>query len=590
MKVPCRTTYNRVMLTIAAGSIRWRLFVLVVAVAVPLLGVLIWGFTEELEREHRDAREAALRIARSFAADTRASNERSRALLLRMATRARIRAPNPESCDSIFAIVEFFPQYLNLLLYDANGRLVCAATPQPADAGSARVAQEHISLLLREGGETPRQPMVMRGEGRWISVVFQDTVSRRKRSGVLALVQYLELDASSHPEGTVITIVDRDGRILARSSDGNEWVGRDFGETEIARLAGNRREGVAQARGVVGELRQYGYSTIDDSGWRVFAGVPTDVAMAEVRALRLRGLVAGSVVLLLVGLLAVKISATVERPLQVLASAARRTADEGYGVRVPGGGPSEVASLADAFNRMVDSRAGAELALVESQKELQALSKRLLQIQEEERTRIAREIHDELGQLLTALKMDAGGLVKSIDAPSPQQRAMIERIYRALDETISSIRRIASELRPATLDDFGLSAAIQTLVASFEERTGIECDLSIPDEPLLLDSESETTVYRIVQEALTNVARHSDATRVEIRVRVRELELVVDVRDDGRGLGAERLHDDGALGLAGMRERARRVDGMVEIEGVEGKGTIVSLRLPLQKRDERVAG
>ena len=165
---------------------------------------------------------------------------------------------------------------------------------------------------------------------------------------------------------------------------------------------------------------------------------------------------------------------------------------------------------------------------------------------------------------------------------------MIERIRRALDETILSIRRIASELRPATLDDFGLSAAVQSFVAAFEERTGIECDLSIPEGPLQLDPEAETTVYRIVQEALTNVARHSDATRVEIRVRVREREVLVDIRDDGRGLSADRLHDPGVLGLAGMRERARRVEGTVEIQGVEGKGTIVSLRIPVHQPDIKV--
>ena len=194
-------------------------------------------------------------------------------------------------------------------------------------------------------------------------------------------------------------------------------------------------------------------------------------------------------------------------------------ADEGYSGSVPDDGPREIAVVAQAFNRMIDNRSDAERALVDSRGQLEALSKKLLDVQEEERSRIAREIHDELGQLLTALKMDIGGLLISAEPLNPDQKMMARRIRQALTQTISSVQRISAELRPAALDDFGLIAAIESDVHTFEERTGVECDLSFPSDTLTFGSEVDAAIYRIVQEAMTNVARHSDATRLEIKLR-----------------------------------------------------------------------
>src|SRR5207237_118654 len=126
---------------------------------------------------------------------------------------------------------------------------------------------------------------------------------------------------------------------------------------------------------------------------------------------------------------------------------------------------------------------------------------------------------------------------------------------RALYETVASIRRLAAELRLPTLDDFGFLAALETDIRSFEERTGIECDLSLPSTPVLLPPETETAAYRIVQEALTNVARHANASRVEIRLRIRDHEVLLDVRDDGRGLNGAGLCRRGRRPVAGRRRR-----------------------------------
>jgi signal transduction histidine kinase len=282
-------------------------------------------------------------------------------------------------------------------------------------------------------------------------------------------------------------------------------------------------------------------------------------------------------------LLAIAISTTIERPLDVLAHAAERLGREGYGEAgsgkpVPVGGPNEIATVADAFNRMTVSRADAEGALESSRAELEALSKKLLDVQEEERSRIAREIHDEMAQLLTALKMDVGGLLRAAEPLTAEQQSMAARIRTALAETMSSVHRISTELRPAVLDDFGLVAAIESEARLFEQRTGIECEVSFPEQ-LSLGPEADAAVYRIVQEAMTNVARHADAGRMEIRAVKAGDELSIEIRDDGRGIAPQQLADRHSLGLVGMRERARNIGATLVVDGTAGRGTLVSLRL-----------
>jgi signal transduction histidine kinase len=231
-------------------------------------------------------------------------------------------------------------------------------------------------------------------------------------------------------------------------------------------------------------------------------------------------------------------------------------------------------ALATAFNDMVTSRADAERQMHESERNLKALSDRLINIQEQERTRIARELHDDLGQSLTALKMDVGALLKETGATP-----LRDRILTTLDRTVSAVQRISSELRPSVLDDLGIVAAIESESRLFEERTGVECELSLP-ETLDVDPAIATVIYRIFQEALTNVSRHSNAARVEVRLRQRGDDVFLDVRDDGIGLNDAQIEASSSLGLIGMRERADLVGGSVTFTGVPSRGTIISVRLP----------
>ena len=561
-------------------SIRGRVIFLTLAVALPLIGVLAWGFVEEANRQHGDAQDQALRIARVIANDIDESHARARTLLERMAQRAAIQTPRPDNCDSLFAIVDFFPQYPNLMLYDPNGRVVCQANPPRVDAVYSNASEEAISRVVRTRTAKRDEPVVVAANDRWVLVTFEPVSFSGRQTGVLALLQYLDLNVDPYPPATVISVSNEQRRILARSRDPEKWVGKIGRPTAAMVAATTATEGRIQSVGIDNVERQYGFRQLRTLPWRVFVGIPTAAAMAGVRRFLIHGFVIGGIMLALVAILATQIIRTIERPLAVLARTVKLVAQPGTTDQVPIDGPREIQELGAAFNEMVTTRSAAEAALFQSTEQLEGLSRKLLGIQEDERSRIAREIHDELGQLLTALNMDIGGLLASVQL-TEEQRAMGKRIRQALAETLSSVQRISAELRPAILDDFGLVAAIELELEKFEQRTGVECRLSTvgPLEPL--GSDVEGAIFRIVQEAMTNVARHSNASRLEVTVRTDKGKLVVAIRDDGRGITESAINARGSIGLIGMRERARSIGGTLEVSRLAEHGTRVALTLPV---------
>jgi len=221
------------------------------------------------------------------------------------------------------------------------------------------------------------------------------------------------------------------------------------------------------------------------------------------------------------------------------------------------------------------------VALCCSQQQLRELSARLESVREEERARLAYAIHDELGQTLTALKMDVVWLEKHLDAPEPILRERTRAICELIDTAIQSVRDIASELRPVVLDNFGLAAAIEWQLHEFQTRTGVACTYTSTIERTCLDSQSCTILYRIFQEILTNVSRHSGGTQLVVSLKEIDGTLILCARDNGRGITADELNSPRSFGLLAMRERARICLGAVQIDGASGGGTTVTVRVPL---------
>jgi signal transduction histidine kinase len=201
-------------------------------------------------------------------------------------------------------------------------------------------------------------------------------------------------------------------------------------------------------------------------------------------------------------------------------------------------------------------------------------------LREEERRRIAREVHDELGGMLTSIKMELS-LLRS-EAQRSEREAILARADGLVDHSITLIRRIASDLRPQLLDDLGLVAALEWLVAEFGQRTGVRCRFSPPPQDLAVSREKATALFRIVQEALTNVARHAAASCVTVRVEADGCSLKATVRDDGRGISSAQVQSPDSFGLIGMRERAAHFGGRVTLQGRRQAGTTVSVEIPLQ--------
>jgi two-component system sensor histidine kinase UhpB len=216
---------------------------------------------------------------------------------------------------------------------------------------------------------------------------------------------------------------------------------------------------------------------------------------------------------------------------------------------------------------------------------LRTLSQRLEVVREQERTRIARELHDELGVRMTCMKMDLSRLQAMMREPVFPREKMEEKIRSMnaeVDTTIAEVQRLAAELRPGVLDDLGLLAAIEWQCQDFERRSGIRCFCEASFDQIKISPARATAAFRICQEALVNVARHAKATFVRVLVKESGDDVLIEIQDNGRGIPAGKLNDSASLGLLGMKERSMAIGGRLEISGWPGEGTTVTLRLRCQ--------
>lgn len=287
------------------------------------------------------------------------------------------------------------------------------------------------------------------------------------------------------------------------------------------------------------------------------------------------------------------------RPVANLTRVARAVSRGDLDRRAAVTGNDEIGVLAGAFNDMIERRTIAEAALQKSHDDLERvvaerseelqdanerlhhLSTHLQEVREDERTRVAREIHDELGQSLAAIRIELSLLWRGLEG-----RQIIERVdslNALVESTTRAVRRISQDLRPGVLDNLGLSAAVEWQGEEFERLTGIPCAVSVEPGEIVLDEARSTAIFRILQEALTNVARHAQAQGVNVVLHRGDTELMLQVQDDGRGMIASGVASN-SFGIIGMQERVRAWGGTVDIASSRGAGTTVTVRLPLVGR------
>ena len=400
-------------------------------------------------------------------------------------------------------------------------------------------------------------------------------------------------------------------------------------DSDLARLGTRRRDplslaaissatpGFRDSRSTGGGERLYViHSPVTASGARLgtvllgysLVAVETEIADARLRILSIWLLLAA-----LAGVLAFFLASYFAVPIMRISEAMQHAAEG----EVKGGlqvrRSDEIGTLASSFNKMaedlsahrkhlqamVDERTAelrraniqleseigerkkAEDELRQSRQQLRDLAAHLQSVREQERADIAREIHDELGQSLTALKLDTHWIGKTAGRQDAELAAKTRAMSSMIDATMQSVRRISAELRPKLLDDLGLSAAIEWQAREFEQHAGIACRIRSEPDDIVLDQARSTTLFRIFQETLTNVARHAHASRVEVVLSTNPaggVEMVVS--DNGKGITRSELTDARSLGLIGMRERVRSLRGTIEIGGQPGSGTTVRVSLP----------
>ena len=247
----------------------------------------------------------------------------------------------------------------------------------------------------------------------------------------------------------------------------------------------------------------------------------------------------------------------------------------------------EIWRLAGAFNTMSESLKQREKALLESEKRLRSLSSELLRAQEKERKRLSNEIHDELGQCLALLKHRVRAIEREVGEHQPSLRKECEETSRFVDETIESVRRLSRDLSPSILEDLGLSAALQWLLESFGERHSIQISFDVDGIDGLFSQEAQANLYRISQEALTNIGRHAEASQIRFAVQKNENHVSFVVEDNGKGFDVtqvkSRLSHEKGMGLATMTERAHMLGAIFHISSLLGEGTKINLKIPLEK-------
>jgi methyl-accepting chemotaxis protein len=324
-------------------------------------------------------------------------------------------------------------------------------------------------------------------------------------------------------------------------------------------------EGEGRARDLLGRavFRSAAPLRVPEVNWRVMAEMTVEEALAPVTTLRYRLLAAGVSVALLVAAAAWLVAARATRPVLALAEGARRLGQRDFSLRVESGRSDEIGELADSFNRMAENL---EKTTV-SKAELEELSRRLIQAQEEERSRLARELHDDVSQRLAALAIDAGRM----KIPGFQQR---------IADLARDVHGLSRSLHPAMLRDLGLVAAIETEARGLFDRGGPPVHLSAGGDLETLSEEAALCLYRVTQEALANAHRHGEASEVRVLLTRGDGRVRLEVEDDGKGFDRDSKEFRAGLGLASMRERVELLGGRFAVHSRAGEGTKIEVELP----------
>jgi len=583
------------------SSLRVRLVILILIAVVPALAVMLYSAAEQERLDAALVQQNLSHLAVLHVREERQLLNGTRQVLRALAQFVVMHREDRNACTAFFAnLLKEFQRYTDFGEVNLDGRLICTTTPTPTPLKEddrrwyqqAIQSGELASSGFRVGTVAGRPTLILAhpvrdAAGRTIAAVF---------AGLdLEWLNRLDLLKGEHlPAGATLTRIDHQGIVLSQRPGPEGWIGRPLPIPDLLDTILARKQGLLEALTPQKIPYLFAYEPLltgaGDRDVYLILGVPKETAFAVSHRILARNLLWLGVASM-VALLAAWFGGDLFLLRQVrtlLATTRRLTAGDlsaRTGVRY---GQGELGQLERAFDEMAAAlqdkeaeRLRAHEELRTSQMELRNLSLYLQTAREEERTRIAREIHDELGQALTALKMDVSWLKKRLGPEQDPLEAKTVTMAQVIDATMQTIQRLSGELRPGILDDIGLAAAIEWQAGEFEKRTGILCRLQVSPEEITLDRDRSTAVFRIFQEALTNVARHAEATEVTASLQAREGAVDLKVADNGKGITERELASPRSFGLLGIRERVLFLGGEVAIAGTPGQGTTVRVEIPL---------
>jgi signal transduction histidine kinase len=604
-------------------NLRTRLVAVIFLALLPAFVLLLTIAALERTRAEESANLESLALAQLLRSQYQEVITSSRVSLGWLALSTDLVGSDPATCSA--RLREFYEasgDYLGLSVSEPDGDVRCLASQRPISGALTSAGQTFFRRALEtrefavgdvQIGQASGQPNLTLG----YPILDRDgQVTAVIGAGLNIGALGRRLSDNKFYEFASLLLIDRNGTVVLRYPDPESYLGRDASDTEIFRAAQASGEGWIEAPGLSGSQRIFAFTPIGDPAnpdLYAFAGLATDYVYAGVNRMLNLSLL-GLTVIGLAALVSAWVSAElmiVRRTQQVVDAALRMRAGD-YSARVGLlGDSSEMGQLAQTFDSMAAAleerdaenarligqmqQLNAELEsrvikrteqlqisntrLLETQADLRRLSEQLMQSTEQERTRMSREIHDQLGQLLTAIKMELRTVERLIGRDGEKARARIDETIGLVDETVKTVRRISADLRPGILDDFGLSAAIEWQLQQFEDRTGIATSMDADVDEGRISRDMATAGFRILQEALTNVARHAEATEVSVRLRTEDDVFTLRVTDNGRGLRPD--PNRRSLGLLGMRERARQLGGSVAVENAPASGVTVLLKAPL---------
>jgi signal transduction histidine kinase len=576
--------------TLLFRTLRGRLLLVAALATLPAFLFVVYVASNErraaLERAEAEARYVASLASREHAHQIAGA----RRLLDRLAGAAGGEKTVEHLSTLLPPMLSGFPQFVNLGVLTPSGDLAFSSVPPPGPvqmrenpAFREALARPGVAIGRYQIGQIVQRPIL----------IMARAIRDRERP-VLVLFAALDLEwleelalGAGLPPDHELMIVDAAGSILASSR------GRVEGEQRIAGFAKMRgADGLQEIERERAELLAVAAPLEGARELWVVVALPE----AHVRGMANRVFSRNLMVLALLAVLTVLTSllatdVSVLRDLRLLATATRRFGEGDLAARAPVPRPSgEIRDLALSFNEMAARLEQRDREATESHEQLRALTHRVQTAREEEAARIAQELHDQLGQELSVLKLELEMIRKLVTAADRQVADGVVRqvdvISERIDATVQTVRRLSSELRPGVLDRLGLTAGVEWLLREFERRSGISTHFTSSGKVDAVTSEVSTALFRITQEALTNVFRHAGATEVQTRLDVVGDELRLVIADDGEGFDPASAERKVSLGLLGMRERAARLGGNLEVESTPGGGTTLVIRIPTQEKSD----